>query len=63
MDINSIKQVNINNETKRIMGNNARGLKVDLLKALTDIGENEPLEAFIERHGGMDKTIEYLASC
>ena len=28
-----------------------------------DLGDNEPLEAFIRRHGGLKEAVLYVASC
>lgn len=58
-----VKNIHVDDETGRIHGNNGAGLKIDLLKNMTDIKENESVEDFVLRHGGLESTIEYISNC
>lgn len=56
-------EIQFESSAKYITGFNEGKVLIRCNSDLTDCGEDENLQSFIKRHGGMEKTIEYLKKC
>ena len=62
MNLN-VKRVELNTKTAVLTADNGKDVRFQVNCSNTDIGDAEPVEDFVVRHGGVTATIAYLRGC